>query len=74
MDKLKELLTKLMLGTVARGIMWVFAFIAGKIGVESPDQSSVDAIAAYVIAVGLAVVALFWSKKKDSANLAAPPK
>jgi len=73
MDKIKELVEKLMLGTITRGLLWVFAMLTAKFGLPMVGESEVAEVAGYVVAGLLAVVALVWSKKKDTKLLKTDP-
>jgi len=75
MDKIKELVEKLMLGTVSRGLLWVFALLTAKFGLPAVGDSQVAEISSYVVAALMVIVAMFWSGKKDTKLLATdPPK
>ena len=61
MDPIK----KLLIGTVVRGIMWGAGVLSAKYGVEAMSESTAEGIAAWVVAIGLALAAVLWSKAKD---------
>ena len=61
MDPIK----KLLVGTVARGIMWAAAALAAKYGVAAISQDTAEGVAVFAVAAGLAVGAALWSKFKD---------
>ena len=74
MEQLKKLFEKLMLGTVSRGLLWVFALLTAKFGLPAVGESQVAEMASYVVAAVFVVVAMFWSNKKDKKNKALPPE
>lgn len=61
MDPIK----KLLIGTLTRGILWAAAAISAKYGVGAMAESTAEGLAAFAVAVGLAVAAVIWSKVKD---------
>lgn len=58
-------LRKLLVGTVTRGVLWGAGALAAAYGVETVSDSTAEGLAAFLVAVGLAVAATFWSKSKD---------
>lgn len=72
MDK-KEII-RLLAGTITRGIMWGAAFLGGKIGTEAMDENTMAGLATWLASAVVAIVALFWSKKKDTKLTWADPK
>jgi len=69
-EQLKELFEKMMLGTVARGLLWVFALLTAKFGLPAIGEGDVAEIAKWIVAAAFIFVAMFWSKKKDTAQKA----
>lgn len=57
---------KLLIGTLVRGIMWAAAGLASYLGCETISEDVAEGIAIFGVAAILAVVSMFWSKKKDA--------
>ena len=60
-------IAKMLAGTVTRGVLWIFAFVAAKVGIESISQATAEAIGYFVasaIVTGLAMVWSAWKNKK----------
>lgn len=73
---MNDILKPYLVGTVARGIMWGAAAIAGKLGIDSINQDTANGVASFVVAAGLSIAALAWSWYKNRKLLQAvpPPK
>ena len=67
----------MMLGTVARGLLWLFAPAIGvltvKYGLPALGESEAAEVAKWIVASVFVLVAMFWSKKKDNTNKAMDP-
>lgn len=57
--------TKLLIGSVARGVMWAAGGIALKLGIETISEGTGSGIATFIVMAALAGGALLWSKIKD---------
>ena len=68
----KKTAIALLAGTLVRVILCGSAFLAGKYGIETMSQGSADGIAYFVAALVVAVVSIWWSKRKDNKLLATP--
>jgi membrane protein DedA with SNARE-associated domain len=70
----KDLLIKLLAGTITRGLLWVVAFFTASLGVEKPEGDWAEKIGLYLGAVAVAMVAIAWSWVKNKKLLKSPPR
>jgi len=55
----------LIAGTITRGILWAAGGIATKYGIDTVSNETAEGLAAFAVALALAIIALYWSKAKD---------
>ena len=73
MEDIIKALEKAMVGTVLRGLLWVFAWVSATFGVQAPAADTAQTIAGWVGAIFAVILALAWSRVKDRLWKAAPP-
>jgi len=72
-DDLKKMFENLMVGTITRGLLWMFALATAKFGLPVVGEEGAGRIASYIASAFFVILALIWSRKKDNANKAMPP-
>ena len=65
MEDIIKALEKAMVGTVVRGLLWVFAWVSATFGVQAPAEDTAASIAAWVGAIFAVLLAMAWSYVKD---------
>jgi len=65
MEGIIKAIEKAMVGTILRGLLWVFAWVSATFGVESPPDETAQSVAGWVGAILAVVLALGWSRIKD---------
>ena len=73
MEDIIKAFEKWMVGTVLRGLLWVFAWVSATFGVQAPDDAAATQFAGFIGAVIAAGVALLWSRLKDRIWKSTPP-
>jgi len=69
----KDLLIKLLAGTILRGLGWIVAVGFERLGTTAPGEDVLEKVAYYVAAVLVAGVMVGWSMVKNRKLLKEPP-
>lgn len=82
MERVKQLIEKLMVPTIVRGLMWAIGLLlqlplVADVQVDQGQlaelQASLGTMVSFGVGTAIEVVALWWSRRKDMANKAAMP-
>lgn len=68
----KELLIKLLAGTILRGLIWVVGFVSAKTAIDAPDEEALAKVGYWAAAVAVALLGIIWSMVKNSKLLKTP--
>ncbi len=72
MEEMKTAIEKLALGTITRGLLWVFGALTVRYGMPVVGENDAVQIATRILGGIMIIIAYIWSKKKDKANKEAP--
>ena len=65
---------KLLAGGIARGLIWVCAYLSAQLGVKSLDESTAQGVALFLATLLIAAGSLWWSKRKNAKLEARDPR
>lgn len=68
----KAAATKLLAGTITRGLLWATAALSTRIGIDNLGEDTATALGAFAAAAIVAGISAWWSKRKDKKLLAMP--